>query len=130
MHIRTDGSGFLSRRTFLRNVTAGAAGVSMLGWKENVALQAEELRKRGMACILLFMRGGPSQLETFDPKPGTSNGGPAKDLSTAAGCNPVAEHKNNVPAAMNDSGPARAMPNRQGEQTPATDQFRPAYAHM
>ena len=36
-----------------------------------MALQADELRKRQMACILLWMAGGPSQFETFDPKPGT-----------------------------------------------------------
>lgn len=32
----------------------------MLGWKNALALQAAELRKRGMSCILLFMRGAPS----------------------------------------------------------------------
>src|SRR5207244_3192979 len=82
MHIQTDSSGILSRRTFLRSMAVGAAGLGMVGWKETVALQAEELRKRGMACILLFMRGGPSQLETFDPKPGTVTGGPTTAIAT------------------------------------------------
>src|SRR5260370_20462317 len=83
MHIRTNSDGVLSRRTFLRNVAIGAAGAGLLGWKDAMALHADELRKRGMACILLFMRGGPSQLETFDPKPSTEHGGPTKALSAA-----------------------------------------------
>ena len=80
MHVQTNHDGVLNRRLFLRNLAAGTAGLSMLGWKDTVTLHAEELRKRGMACILMFMRGGPSQFETFDPKPGASNGGPCTRL--------------------------------------------------
>ena len=36
-----------------------------------------------MACILLWMPGGPSQFETFDPKPGHANGGETKAIDTA-----------------------------------------------
>ena len=64
MHIQTNGDGVLSRRSFLRSMAAAGAGLGLLGWKDQVTLHAEELRKRGMACILLFMRGGPSQFET------------------------------------------------------------------
>src|SRR5260370_147973 len=127
MHIRTDGSGFLSRRTFLRNVTAGAAGVSMLGWKENVALQAEELRKRGMACILMFMRGGPSQMETFDPKPGTDNGGPTQAIETAIPGVRIAENWPNVAKAMNEIALIRSMTNKEGEHQRATYQLHTGY---
>ena len=35
------------------------------------------------AMISLFMQGGPSQFETFDPKPGTDNGGPTEAIETA-----------------------------------------------
>src|SRR2546428_9322608 len=83
MHIRTTRDGLISRRTFIRNVASGAAAMGLLGWKEAVTLHAEELRKKGLACILLFMRGGPSQFETFDPKPGATNGGATKAVPTA-----------------------------------------------
>lgn len=33
-------------------------------------------------CITLWMQGGPSQLDTFDPKPGTPNGGPLQSIPT------------------------------------------------
>src|SRR6516165_282738 len=127
MHVRTDGSGVLCRRTFLRSVAFTAAGVSVLGWKETVALQAEELRKRGMACILLFMRGGPSQLETFDPKPGTSQGGPTKAVSSAVSGIQVAEGWSNVAKAMKDIALIRSMTSREGEHVRATYQLHTGY---
>ena len=42
-------------------------------------------------CIVLFMNGGPSQLDTFDPKPGTANGGPFKAIQTSVKGVEVAE---------------------------------------
>jgi uncharacterized protein (DUF1501 family) len=69
MHVQASGRGVVSRRSFLRSVAAGAAGLGVVGWHDAVRLQAAELRKRGMSCILLYLAGGPSQLESFDPKP-------------------------------------------------------------
>jgi hypothetical protein len=130
MHIQTDGRGILSRRSFLRHVAVGAAGVSMFGWKETVALRADELRKRGMACILLFMRGGPSQLETFDPKPGTNNGGPTKGISTAVPGVQLAEGWENVAKAMQEITVIRSMTNKEGEHQRATYQLHTGYVPM
>jgi hypothetical protein len=130
MHIQTDGHGILSRRTFLRSVGASAAGLGMLGWKDMLTLQAEELRKRGMACILLFMRGGPSQLETFDPKPGTANGGPTKSISTAISGVQVAEGWENVSRAMKEIALIRSMTNKEGEHQRATYQLHTGYIPM
>src|SRR5438045_8900840 len=96
MHVRTDAVGCVSRRTFLRSVGAGA-GVAALGWKDAVALHAADLRQRGMACILLFMNGGPSQFETFDPKPDSKNGGPTKALDTAVAGIRIAEPRPHAP---------------------------------
>src|SRR5260370_29261911 len=69
MHIQTNHDGMINRRSFLRRMAVGAAGLSVLGWKDQIVCQAEELRKQGMACILLYMRGRPSPVGTFDPNP-------------------------------------------------------------
>jgi uncharacterized protein (DUF1501 family) len=130
MHIQTDGTGILSRRTFLRDVAVGAAGASMFGWKETVALQTDELRKQGMACILLFMRGGPSQLETFDPKPGTATGGPTKAISTALRGVQLAEGWENVAKTLTNITLIRSMTNREGEHQRATYQLHTGYVPM
>jgi len=127
MHIATNRDGVLSRRTFLRNVGVGAAAAGMLGWKDAVALHADELRRRGMACILLFMRGGPSQFETFDPKPGAATGGPTQAIPTAVSGIQIAEGWSNVARGMNDIALIRSMTSREGEHQRATYQMHTGY---
>jgi uncharacterized protein (DUF1501 family) len=127
LHVQTNRDGVLSRRAFLRHVGVGAAGLGLLGWRDTVALHAEELRKRGMACILLFMRGGPSQMETFDPKPGTENGGPTKAIDTAVKGIQISEPWTKVAAAMKDITLIRSMTNKEGEHQRATYQMHAGY---
>src|SRR5438132_258163 len=127
MHIQTTGDGVFSRRSFLGRVGLGAAGLGVLGWKENVALHADELRKNGMACILLFMRGGPSQFETFDPKADTPNGGPTKAISTAASGIQVAEGWTEIAKRMNDIALIRSMNNKEGQHERAAFQLHTGY---
>lgn len=43
---------------------------------------AKELQQSGKRCILLWLAGGASQLETFDPKPGRPTGGPYRAIQT------------------------------------------------
>src|SRR3954453_12317001 len=77
------GDGVISRRGFLRMLAAGAAaGALTLGWRDLVMAQAANLRRRGKSMILLWMDGGPSQFETFNPKPGSENQGPARVIPT------------------------------------------------
>ena len=70
-----------SRRSFLHYVAVGAAAAGTLDFRDLMSVQAGELRKQGMSLILLWMQGGPSQFETFDPKPGTENGGPTEAIA-------------------------------------------------
>lgn len=44
---------------------------------------AETAKRKQKRCILLWLCGGPSQFETWDPKPGTPTGGPFKSIPTA-----------------------------------------------
>src|SRR5262249_16963477 len=125
--VQTNRDGVISRRSFLRPVAAGGAGLGVLGWKDAVALQAQELRRQGRACMLLFMRGGPSQLETFDPKPGATTGGPTQATETAAQGVRIADSWPNIARAMNDIALIRSMTNREGEHQRATYQMHTGY---
>ena len=125
MQVQTGSSGVMTRRTFVRCLAAGAG---LLGWKDAVALHADELRQRGLACILLFMRGGPSQFETFDPKPGTPNGGPTEAIATAVSGIRVAASWPRVAAAMKDIALIRSMTNKEGEHQRAAYQLHTGYA--
>ncbi len=44
---------------------------------------AQELRRQQKRCIMLWLAGGSSQLETFDPKPGVATGGPFLSIQTS-----------------------------------------------
>src|SRR5829696_6771566 len=55
----------LDRRAFLGSSAVGAV---LSGWLGRVAARAPE-GKRPKSCILLWMAGGPSHIDTFDPKP-------------------------------------------------------------
>src|SRR5262245_56411637 len=76
----------LSRRSFLHaaTVSAGAVAADMttLDVLQNPLL-AGELKRADKRVILLWLAGGASQLETFDPKPGRPTGGPYRAIPTA-----------------------------------------------
>jgi len=57
--------------------------IATSGWLSRLAIGAESLRESGRHCVLLWMSGGPSQMDTFDMKPGHANGGSFKETSTS-----------------------------------------------
>jgi uncharacterized protein (DUF1501 family) len=84
--VEMSSQGVTSRRAFLcRSLAAGlgAAGALRLGWHDLVVANADELRRAGKAMILLWMDGGPSQYDTFNPKPGSKYQGPAHAIHTS-----------------------------------------------
>jgi len=74
------------RRNFLRFSLGAGAGLAAaalphrLQAQQTVAKQASG--RTAKAVIMLFMGGGPSQFETFDPKPGHPNAGEFKAIDT------------------------------------------------
>lgn len=71
----------LSRRKLLARAAeaVGAVGFSTLA----SPLRAESASTTRKQLLLLFMSGGKSQFETWDPKPGTKYGGPYRAISTS-----------------------------------------------
>ncbi len=73
----------LSRRALLKGTLAAAGGTVMnWGGLTSTPALADEVRKQGKHCILLWMNGGASQFETFDMKPGRPTGGPFRPISS------------------------------------------------
>ena len=75
----------IARRGFLQTAalgaTAFAADMSTLSVLSQPLLAAE-LKRQQKHVILLWLAGGPSQLETWDPKPGRPTGGPFRAIDT------------------------------------------------
>jgi hypothetical protein len=59
----------MSRRTFLRVGGLSAFGLSLPGFLRLQARAGEAATKSKPSCILLWLEGGPSHIDMFDPKP-------------------------------------------------------------
>ena len=78
------GQEHVSRRSFLKGTIVGAGGLAVGNWGSlfNSETIAQEARKQGKKCILLWMAGGASHLDTFDMKPGRAISGPFRPIGT------------------------------------------------
>ncbi len=81
-----------NRRDWLQTVGLGLMGASGCGWLPRLAHAAAQSSQRRRQCIVLWMPGGPSQMDTFDLKPGHANGGPFKETETSAPGMRFSEH--------------------------------------
>ena len=59
----------MKRRDFLQVGSLGAAGLTLADLAAMEAGAAKKPGTDGRSCIMIFNLGGPSQLDTFDPKP-------------------------------------------------------------
>ena len=117
----------LSRRTFLHTVSAAAMASGTVSFRDVVTVRADDLKKQGRAMILLWMQGGPSQLETFDPKPGTENGGETKAIDTAVPGIQIAHTWTETAKVMRELAIIRSMTNKEGQHDRATYQLHNGY---
>ena len=74
----------VDRRAFLGAAAAGAALAADMTALNALAAPGvnKALKKTQKRVILLWLAGGASQLETWDPKPGASTGGPFRSIQT------------------------------------------------
>jgi hypothetical protein len=118
--VAIDRRGVVRRRDFLKAITAAGAAAGTLAWSDVMTLKADELRRQGKACILLWMQGGPSQFETFSPAPGHENGGETKAISTSVPGIQIAENLPNVADVMDRLCLIRSMTGKEGSHPRAT----------
>ncbi len=112
--------GLIKRREFLRTIATTGVAAGTVSWTDLVTANAGELRNRGMSCILLWMQGGPSQFETFSPKPDHENGGETKAIGTSVAGLEVSENLPQIAKSMNDICLIRSMTSKEGSHPRAT----------
>ncbi len=96
----------LKRRTFLDRLTLATLGVttsSALG--DNLLANTAANKK----LIFLYMDGGMSHLDTFDPHPGTSEAGPVNAIGTNVDGIQISEYMPNLAKHMNNLSIIRSM---------------------
>lgn len=116
--------GAVGRRGFLRFLGASVPGLSLF---DQLTLHANELRRQGKSCILLWMAGGPSQFESLDPKPGAETQGPTRAIATATPGISISEHWTNLARVTQDLTIIRSMTSREGNHGRATYLLHTSY---
>ncbi len=133
--LRSPNSGFriphstlrTSRRELLRLGVAGVVGFSFSGWLESLADDTATHPARRRSCILLWMTGGPSQMDTFDLKPGHENGGPFKETQSSVAGIRISEHLPQLAQHMESLAIVRSMTSKEGDHGRATYLLRTGY---
>ena len=74
----------VSRRGLMQVGVGGLLSMLFAQWLDPAGAMAATAPggKKAKNCILLWMNGGPSHLENWDPKPGATTGGPTKSIKT------------------------------------------------
>jgi hypothetical protein len=108
----------VSRRGFLGTMAAaGAAAFADMTSIQALAAPeiSSELRRNQKRCIVLWLAGGASQLETFDPKPGAVTGGPFRAIQTSVPGIHVSELMPKMARRMRNTCIIRSLNTRNGD---------------
>lgn len=103
-----------SRRALLQGALAGGAAFGGFG-RLFAADQAVAAKRNDKRVILVFMSGGPSQFETWDPKPGQPTGGPHISIPTSISGVHFDEYMPNLARLANRMVTVRSMTSSNGD---------------
>jgi Protein of unknown function (DUF1501) len=109
-----------NRRDCIKTMLALGAGTgAMAAWPNQLAahLKATNSSRR---LIVLWMPGGPSQMDTFDLKPGHANGGPFKELQTSVPGLKFSEHLPELSKLADHLSIVRSMQTKEGDHSRGT----------
>lgn len=119
----------ISRRCFFKSGLTSFLGlVAMQHFGSSSSAQLEDMLPRAKHCIVLFMNGGASQIDTFDPKPGSKNGGPFAAIPTSVEGIQVSEHLPQIAEQAHHLSIIRSMVSREGNHERARYLLHTGYA--
>jgi hypothetical protein len=112
----------LDRRAFLKGTLASASGLAVANWGGlfNSQTIAAEARKQGKHCILLWMAGGVSHMDTFDMKPGQPQQGPFRPIASRVTGIQMCEYLPQIARQADKLAIIRSMKTPQGDHPGAT----------
>jgi hypothetical protein len=128
-----------TRRAVLAGMAKAAFGLTILPAFGSTLLSAADPAKTPAAalpkrkkpaskCIYLFMAGGMSQIDTFDPKPGSRSQGPLKAVSSKADGIQLGELMSRTAEQMKHGVVVRSINSNQGAHEEASYYMRTSYA--
>jgi hypothetical protein len=122
----------ITRREIMRLAAAGVAGASVSGWFGLLAEHAARAAAppaRKKSCILLWMDGGPSHHDTFDPKPDAPSDvrGELKAINTSVAGIQVSEKFPRFARLMQHAALLRGMSTEEGDHNRARVHLHTGY---
>ena len=101
----------LSRRAFLKGAAVAGSGLILPNWGglAHARTAAEAAVKNKKRCILLWMNGGASQIDTFDMKTGRPTGGPFRPIPSKVTGLQVCEYLPKMAAIADKLAVVRSM---------------------
>ncbi|MFT4689591.1 MAG: hypothetical protein ACI9OD_001801 [Limisphaerales bacterium] len=109
----------LARRNFLGSLVTGGATVAGLGAFVD-PLAAAQLARNQKRMVVIRMMGGLSQLESWDPKPGTDTGGPYRAIPTSVPGIHISELLPHTAKQMHHLGLVRGINTKNGDHGKGT----------
>jgi hypothetical protein len=109
-----------NRRRWLQFAAAGTAATASSHWLPTIAAAAKAAKAQGRHCVLLWMSGGPSQIDTFDMKPGHTNGGSIKEAATSVPGVSFSEHFPKLAKQADSLAILRGMSTKEGDHERGT----------
>lgn len=120
----------ISRRDFIRVGGLSALGISLPGLLQSQSARAATApAKREISCILLWMGGGPSHIDTFDPKPDAPADirGSFSTIKTNIPGTNVSEHLPKIAKQMDKLSVIRSVTSPDGTHETATHYLLSGY---
>lgn len=127
-----------SRRSFMMKMAGTFLGVSLLPDALSPQVQAASMLPRGkrgsgsapVNVIYLYMSGGMSHIDTFDPKPGTDVQGPTQVIETQIKGIQVGQYMSNFAKHMDKAAIIRGMSSTQGAHEQANYLMHTSYPEI
>jgi uncharacterized protein (DUF1501 family) len=130
------GAAHLSRRSLLKStaLVGGASWMTLVAERLARAQEQDDRRRPPMSLIVLWLGGGPSQLETFDPhyqanvadgKEGV--GGQVRGIKTSAPGVEIGEHLRLLAEQMHRVAVVRSVVSKEGDHERATYNVKNGY---
>ena len=114
-----------SRRDLLKAAIAGGLSFAVPG----LDLRAADRRgdERAKSLIVIWLGGGPSQLETWDPHPGTLIGGPTKSIATKVPGLEIADQYPRMAEQIHELNVIRSLVSKEGDHERGTYMVKTGY---
>ena len=118
----------MSRRHFMGHMATTALALPAMQFFGSLQANAGTVKSSQKKCILLWMSGGPSHMDTWDLKPESEkNGGPFRPIETSAPGVKISEHLPNVAKQMKHLSIIRSLDSKEGNHDRGTYMMHTGY---